>query len=226
MYLSAAMANGPDEIREPQGRAGVDGGECGAVGGVAGPSGERAAGRPQGTCQPGRLLLPHRSRRWLSAYTLEHVSREESLQHTETMSIDRPAEEVWAFVGDVRWWPKWTADISDVEVSADELSAGTQLSYKFRGRPTHPTIASYQQGREIGISASEDRYEFAESITLHPGGDETEVSFTMSFEPTVWWMKGIAAALGPLQGHSAGTLNEKEMRSLKAAVEADASQQA
>ncbi len=146
------------------------------------------------------------------------------MQHTETITINRPPQEVWSFVGDVRSWPKWLEDVTDVEVPSSEMTEGTQLSYKFRGRETHPTITAYEQGQMLGIAASEKGYEFAESIALHPDGDQTEVSFTMGFEPTVWWMKGLAAALAPFKSTVLGRSMRKEMRSLKTAVETAGSQ--
>ena len=148
------------------------------------------------------------------------------MQHTETITIGRPSEDVWAYVGDVRSWPKWLEDVSDVDVQSGEMAEGTQLSYKFRGRETHPTITAYEQGQMLGIAASERGYEFAESIRLHSDGDQTEVSFTMGFEPTVWWMKGLAAALSPFKRTVLGRSMRKEMRSLKTAVEAEATQEA
>jgi hypothetical protein len=132
------------------------------------------------------------------------------VQHTET-----------TFIGDIRWWPKWIEDITDVEVPSGEMAEGTRLSYKFRGRPAYPTITAYEQGSTIGISSSEDRYEFAEAITLHADGDQTAIDFTMEIEPKVWWMKALAAVVGPFKGTLMGRSMRREMEMLKSAVEAE-----
>ena len=141
------------------------------------------------------------------------------MQHTETTTIDRSAEEVWAFVGDVQSWPNWLDDVTDVEVPSGGLAEDTQISYKFRGRPTHPTITAYDEERELGISSSERGYEFAESITLQPGEDQTDVTFTMGFEPAVWWTKALAVLITPFRSTMLGRPLRKELRALKTAVE-------
>lgn len=143
------------------------------------------------------------------------------MQHTETITIDRPAEEVWDYIGDVDSWPKWIDDMTDVEVPEGGMAIGSQVTYKYRGTPTHPTIAAYEAGRTIGIQSSEDRYEFAETITLSPKGEQTEVSFTMGFQPTVWWMKLMAVALAPFRSTVLGRGMRKSMQSLKKAVESE-----
>jgi uncharacterized membrane protein len=144
------------------------------------------------------------------------------VEQTESILIDRPAGDVWPLVGDVRGWNQWLTGISDVELVSDELAPGSEFSYQYRHKPVRATVDQYEEGRLIGISTSEKRYDFAESITLDPRGDQTEVTFTMGFEPTVWWASALSVLLIPVKGLMLGRPLRQELQDLKVAVEGGA----
>lgn len=141
------------------------------------------------------------------------------MEQTESITINRPASEIWPLVGDVRAWPKWIKDISDVEADTDELSTGSELVYKYRGRPARATVERYEEGRVIEIGATEKSWNFEESITLTPQGDQTEVTFVMGFDPTAGWAKAAAAVLSPFKGPLLANPLKRELEALKQAVE-------
>lgn len=145
------------------------------------------------------------------------------MQQTESITIDRPPAEVWALVGDVRNWTKWLKDISDVELVSGELATGAEFSYKFRGRDVNATVDRYEEGRVIGIGAQEKKYDFAESLAVEPTDGGTRVTFTMGFDPTVWWVSALSILLVPFKGMMLGKPLRKELEELRIAVESEPS---
>jgi len=141
------------------------------------------------------------------------------MEQTESILIDRNANDVWPLVGDVRGWNQWLTGISDVELVSDELAPGAEFSYQFRNKPVRATVDHYEEGRLIGISTSEKTYDFAESITLDPRGDQTEVTFTVGFEPTVWWVSALSVLLIPIKGLMLGRPLRQELADLKRVAE-------
>lgn len=142
------------------------------------------------------------------------------MQHAESTTIGRPAEDVWALIGDVRQWLVWIEDVSDVEVLSGELSPGSEVSYKWRGSEIHATISEYEPGHKIGITSTEDNYDFHESITLDSSDGGTGVTFVMGFDPTNWWMSALAVVLTPFKSIMLGRPLRKELELLRGAAEA------
>lgn len=140
------------------------------------------------------------------------------MEHVEKLAVDAPTEEVWALIGDVRAWPRWLGDISDVHLEDGELSEGSEVTYHYRDRPTTATISTYVEGRTIAISTREKRYAFAESLTVHPSGDGSEVLFRMRVDPTAAWMRVLAAVVTPIKGLLMGPSMRKELRGLERAL--------
>ncbi len=141
------------------------------------------------------------------------------MEQTESILIDRASGDVWPLVGDVREWDQWLTGISDVELVSDELAPGAEFSYQYRNKPVRATVDRYEEGRLIGISTSEKTYDFAESITLDPRGGQTEVTFTMGFEPTVWWVSALSVLLIPVKGLMLGRPLRQELADLKRVAE-------
>jgi uncharacterized membrane protein len=141
------------------------------------------------------------------------------VEHTESITIDRPANEVWDVVGDVRHWPDWSADLSDFEIEADELATGVEMTYKYRGRPARAAVTAYDEGRRIAIGATEKSWIFDESITVTPDGSQSEVEFSIGFEPTAGWAKAAAMVLSPFKGPLLANPVKRELQALKDRLE-------
>ena len=80
-----------------------------------------------------------------------------------------------------------------------------------------------QASQTIGISSSEKNYDFQESITLEPLGDQTKVEFTMGFEPTVWCATALSVLVVPFKGPLLVRPLRKELESLRTAAESEPS---
>lgn len=140
------------------------------------------------------------------------------MEHAESIVVHRPATEVWALTGHPESWQRWIRDIEDVRVDG-ELSEGTVVSYRWRGRDVTATVRPYEPGVRMGIQSSEKNYDFHESIALRDVGGRTEVTFTMGFTPTAWWMKAAAVLLSPFKGLVLGRSLNQELRALRDAAE-------
>jgi carbon monoxide dehydrogenase subunit G len=155
---------------------------------------------------------------------LVHVHRgygEDLMQHSESIVVERPAQDVWELTGDLRAWSAWSPNIEVIEVVPEgTLAKGSKVRYRYRGRETNATVAQYEEQRVVGIEAPGKSYDFRESITLMPQGQNTEVTFFMAFEPKVWFMSALAVLLIPVKSWVLGRPLKRELRDIKAAVEA------
>jgi len=142
------------------------------------------------------------------------------MEHSESITIDAQSSAIWPLVGDVAAWPKWIKDISDVETTG-QLNTGSELVYKFRGRPARATVDHYEEGRSIGIGAKEKSWNFVETISLAPQGDQTEVTFAMGFEPTKGWAKAMGTLLSPFKGPLLVKPLQRELQALKQVAEGE-----
>jgi hypothetical protein len=64
------------------------------------------------------------------------------VQHTETVVVATPRNEVRAPVGDPDSWPVSAADVADVHVDG-ELRAGATASCSYRSRRTDVVVSAY-----------------------------------------------------------------------------------
>ena len=60
-----------------------------------------------------------------------------------TITINAPPEKVWGLLSDLKDWPKWQPDISDVELSGP-VQSGSSFSWNTRGSEIHSKIAVAQ----------------------------------------------------------------------------------
>lgn len=143
------------------------------------------------------------------------------MQQSESIVVDAPVERVWPLIGSIEGWQDWNSGISNVELLADEIGPGAEFAYRYRGREVHTTVDAYEEGRLLSIASDEGSYDFGESLALEPEGDQTRVTFTMGFEPTVWWAKAASVLLVPFKDRVLGRPLRAELARLKDVVEGD-----
>ncbi len=94
--------------------------------------------------------------------------------HTEvTISIDAPAERVWAILADVERWPTWTASVTSVELDGP-LAVGASATVRQPKLPvTTWTVSELVPGRSFtwGSQAPGSRAVGEHEVT--PTGDAT-----------------------------------------------------
>ena len=102
-----------------------------------------------------------------------------------TVTIDREAAEVWAYVSDVTNQDHWVDGMSSSEVLGDgSVGRGTQIrgTYTYGGGsgPVLMTITAFREGRELSIDASEGPFPFSGTLSLERAGSSTTVTNSMS----------------------------------------------
>jgi len=138
----------------------------------------------------------------------------------ESVDINRPIEEVFAYATDVRNWPKWHETIVEAEqTSAGELGVGTTFRDKasmegrtaeFTGKMTE--YNPYKRSRKImdfGNFTNEDE------LTFEPV--DTGTRFTLAYDVKV---RGFAKLLSSRINSAIRKELEEAVRSLKTILEA------
>lgn len=142
------------------------------------------------------------------------------MQQRESIVVDAPVDRVWPLIGSIEGWQDWNSGISNVELLADEIGPGAEFAYRYRDREVRTTIDEYEEGRLLSIASNEKTYDFGESLVVEAVGDhQTRVTFTMGFEPTVWWAKAASVALVPFKDRVLGRPLRKELARLKVVAE-------
>ncbi len=134
--------------------------------------------------------------------------------------INKPIDDVWALVGDPAKWPSWLDGVTDVPVAEGAITVGTVLEFRWKGRAVRSEITQYEAGRVIAFAQSQASYDFREAFTVEAVDGGTRVSVTMGFEPTVLWMKIVAALATPLKGPLMSGPLKKALGALELAVSA------
>lgn len=102
-----------------------------------------------------------------------------------TETVERPVEDVWAFVTDLGAMPEWFASTQEVELLTDGgLRKGARVRSvdRFLGRSMEfvSEITEYDPPSRLGLEVVEGSFQGHEHIDLQPEGDSTRV--TMSAE--------------------------------------------
>lgn len=142
------------------------------------------------------------------------------MEHSQSVVIERPVEQVWALAGNPRAWPAWAPDMREVELSPHgAITPGSTVRFWTRGRESHATVTEYVEQRAFGFRSSEARYDFSESLTLTPAGSGTQVTMSMGFAPKGPLFTALALVAWPAKRWLLGSPLRKDLAALQAAVE-------
>ena len=104
------------------------------------------------------------------------------------ITINAPAEKVWGLLADLKNWPKWQPDISDVELSGP-VQSGSSFSWSTGGSEIHSKIAVVRPQERLVWTGTAYGAKAIHAWTLErlPGGrtlvktDESMNGFLLSF---------------------------------------------
>lgn len=135
--------------------------------------------------------------------------------------VDRPPEQVFDYIADLKHEPQWNPDASNVVKKTDgEIRQGTVFEEDYR-RVGHyvTTVDSFDRPRDLGFDARNPKTDALVRFHLEPRGEsQTEVSCRMELT-----MKGGFKLAEPLLGPVIRRqIESKRGRMLKRAVEASA----
>jgi carbon monoxide dehydrogenase subunit G len=121
--------------------------------------------------------------------------------YSHTVEIERPPEEVFAFVTDPAAYPRWQPSLVEVRPhSRGPLRVGSEATEvrRFLGREmeTTWTCVEHEPGRRSAIESDEGPVPFKGTFLLEPSGAGTRFTWTVE-------TRGAAARLGgPLVGRA------------------------
>lgn len=102
--------------------------------------------------------------------------------------IARPAEDVFAFVSDVRNDPKWHTDILDARPATDgPIGKGTTFAIQFKPFMGHSegtvTVSEYQPPRTVVLRGQMGKMAPVLTLTIEPQADGSRFTRRVEMEP-------------------------------------------
>jgi uncharacterized protein YndB with AHSA1/START domain len=102
--------------------------------------------------------------------------------------IDRPPEEVWAYLTDFRNAKDWMKGIEDLApLGKGPIEIGTRLSFKARGKEREARVTALEPGRQIALTSTQGGVTATYTYALAPDGDGTEVTLEAVCRATGAW---------------------------------------
>ena len=140
------------------------------------------------------------------------------MEHTVT--VKRPADEVFAYLADVRHLPQWQDGVVEVRTDDDKPRVGSRFVEvrSFLGKRIESTIeiVAYEPSRLFTIKVIEGPIPFEVRHTIEPEGDATRVDVVGEGEPGGFFK--LAEGLVTRQVQKAA---EKDFAKLKQVLEAE-----
>ncbi len=128
--------------------------------------------------------------------------------------IDRPPEEVWAYLTDFRNAKDWMTGVEDLApTSAWPLEIGTRLSFKARGKERESRVTALEPGRRIALTSTQGGVTAIYTYTLGRDGDGTEVTLEAVCRAAGAWR-----LLHPLIALAMKHSDSRQLANLKAAM--------
>jgi uncharacterized membrane protein len=136
-----------------------------------------------------------------------------------TVVVERPPEEVFAYLTDLSSVPSWQSGAVEVREPEGPLGVGTSYVQvlKFLGRRIETTleVVAFEPGRRFSLKTLSGPIPFEVEHTLEPAGDGTRLRVTLEGEPA-----GFFRLAEPLVERNAQRQLEQDFETLKAKVEA------
>jgi uncharacterized membrane protein len=136
--------------------------------------------------------------------------------------VERPIEEVYAYLVDATNEPRWHADLASVEKLTDgPTGVGTRYRVIYEAGPAAPPpavieVTQLQPERRIETQSSGGKLESTTVDELEPDGTRTRVTRSVQIQPQSLPMKVMGVFMGPVVARR----TRESMANLKTVVEA------
>lgn len=139
---------------------------------------------------------------------------------TESIRIERPAEDVWAVVSDPETHTAWRPALREFRLASDgPLRVGSRIRevLEWRGREIEidDVVTALDPPHRFALRGAWDAAEFELDLLLAPDGESTQVTMDWPLHPKSLLLR-IAA---PLLGGTMRRATREELELLKAYVE-------
>ena len=133
--------------------------------------------------------------------------------------IDRPAEEVFAFVSDIRNDPQWHTDILEAEYAGPgSTTAGATFRTRFKPfmglSEGTGTVTVYEPPRRVVLTSQMGKFEPVLTLTVEPDGAGSRITRRLDMEP-----HGMLRIMAPFTGGMMRRRNAGFLTNLKRVLE-------
>jgi hypothetical protein len=131
--------------------------------------------------------------------------------------VDRPAEEVFDFLADIRNEVAWNPRVLGIEkATTGPIGPGTTFEGRYRGLEVLRTeLTEYQRPRRLSFRSDGPRMRIAGTYVLAPAVGGTEIALEAELAP-----RGVFALIAPLMGPVIRRQNAAAAVRLRRALEA------
>ena len=135
--------------------------------------------------------------------------------------IDRPAEEVFAFVSDIRNDPQWHTDVLEAEYEAPgSTTAGATFRTRFKPfmglSEGTGTVTVYEPPRRFVLTERMGKFEPVLTLTVKPDGGGSRITRRLDMEP-----HGMLKVMAPFTGGMMRKRNAGFLSNLKRVLETE-----
>lgn len=116
-----------------------------------------------------------------------------ALQSRQEILINAPVEKVWGLLTDLKNWPRWQPEISNVTMEGD-LVPGTVFRWKAKSASIVSTLQEVEAPRRISWTGKAVGTQAVHIYQLEPQGSQTKVVVE---ESLAGWFPGIMKVFSP-----------------------------
>lgn len=143
------------------------------------------------------------------------------IREEASTEINRPIDEVFAYVSQVERFPEWSAAVQDAKMtSSGPLGVGStfRTTAQFLGRrfETDNVVTAYEPSRRFAGKATSGPLQFEVTVTLQPVDGRTRVTWAIEGEPA-----GFFRVAEPVLAHVGRRQIEAQVGTLKDLLEAE-----
>ncbi len=136
----------------------------------------------------------------------------------KSIIINKPAEEVWAFLSDTSHWESWFSGLGGIRVTSGDGGVGTtveaNISLANIPLPTKLQVVEAVPGSHWKAAFSSPGAQGTMSWLYRPMGERTEITFKIDAD-----LKGAAKLAGGMITKNFDDIAEKTLQKIKAHLE-------
>ena len=146
------------------------------------------------------------------------------MKASATVVLQKPVQEVWAFVSDLKNMEKWVVGVSDVQIPSKEpVKAGTEFASRYTyGRKTHQVtyeVTEFSPPYHMSMKSTSGPFPFEGTIELEEVDGSTKLVNTIDAGSDGTGTTIIFALFGPLLRIMMSRQLKKELLALKSSLE-------
>ena len=138
------------------------------------------------------------------------------------VTIERPSEEVFAFVSDVANMPRWVAGVSSARLISEQVAAGAQFVCEYtsawRTTQLELQVTTYEPPHSLSIATARGPFSFEARLQMRSVDGGTEVVNVIEDAPDSVSTQVAFMLLGPLLRRGLKKRLERELMSLRRAI--------